>query len=317
MTEDQFLSKHTNTWYELESYCKLIDSKGIKGLSTSDIRRFLSLFKLTSHHLAYAKTHYTGSQTIHYLNSIVTKCNAYVYTTPKPNLLTYFSSLLEGYNKLLRKYKAFILFSFGMFLLGSLISFILVMHSPELAKLFTEPDIVDSISENGTSGSAGDWNYPLMSSYIMVNNISVSIKAFVFGITLGLGTAYILFINGLTLGSLTALFYLYGDPAYYWSLILPHGVTELTAIFISGAAGFIIAESFLLPGKLSRKDSVISGTHHAIELMGGVVFLLVIAGLIEGFFTPLPISVIAKLLFALLTAILLCLYFVKAYFDKV
>jgi uncharacterized membrane protein SpoIIM required for sporulation len=92
-------------------------------------------------------------------------------------------------------------------------------------------------------------------------------------------------------------------------LILPHGIIELTAIFISGAAGLIIAKHLLLPGQYSRKDSLIAGTKQAVSLLAGVVILLIIAGLIEGFFTPLNISPISKLSFAALTAILLAAYY--------
>jgi ZIP family zinc transporter len=68
------------------------------------------------------------------------------------------------------------------------------------------------------------------------------LKAFVYGITLGLGTVYVLFFNGAVLGSLTGLIYTYNDPANYWSLILPHGIIELTAVFIAGAAGLMVTD---------------------------------------------------------------------------
>lgn len=313
MTEDQFLSRHSATWRELETTCQKINKQGMKSLTTSEIKRYLTLFKLTSHHLAYAKTHYTGSQSIAYLNTLVTTCNTNVYTTQKPKLTSSFPSLITTYSNILKKYRTYILFSFGLFLFGGLLSFLLVYFKPEYAGLFMDQELIDSITQNGSSSSTGSWNYPLMSSYIMINNITVSLKAFIFGVTLGLGTAYILYKNGLLLGSLTAMFYLYGDPIHYWSLILPHGVIELTAIFISGAAGFILAKSLLIPGKLTRKASVIQGSHNALGLMGGVVIFLIIAGLIEGFFTPLAISVTAKLLFALLTAVLLLLLILRAY----
>jgi uncharacterized membrane protein SpoIIM required for sporulation len=150
----------------------------------------------------------------------------------------------------------------------------------------------------------------------MFNNISVSLRAFVFGITLGLGTIYVLFMNGALLGALTALMYMYGSPKHYWSLILPHGVIELTAIFISGAAGLIIAKSILLPGEFTRKHSLIKGAKKAVSLVMGVVLMLVVAGIIEGFFTPLAISENVKLAFAAVTAIILAIYFTVPYLIK-
>lgn len=313
MKEEQFLAIHSKEWGNLENYCKRINQKGFKKLETEEIKSFLNLFKLTSHHLAYAKTHYKGSQTIVYLNNLVSQCNTYVYTEAKPDIPFFFRTLFFNYTNTLKQYRNYILFAFGVFLVGAFMSFGMVYFKADYARLFLDQDLIEGISCGGSSNGGSNWNYPLMSSYIMTNNILVALRAFVFGITLGIGTVYILFYNGLMLGSLTALFYLYGDTVQYWSLILPHGVIELTAIFISGAAGFVIAKSFLIPGRLRRSHSLIKGAKEALGLISGVVVMLVVAGIIEGFFTPLNIDAGIKLLFALLTAVLLGIYIMIPY----
>lgn len=308
MNEKFFLTTHSATWHQLENYCLRLHSHGTKSLSSQEIKDFLNLFKLTSHHLAYAQTHYKDSRVVPYLNNLVSQCHTFIYAVPKVNLFSSFKSLLHDYHNLLAQYKAYILFACFIFLCGGFLSFFMIYLNPSNAPLFLDPDTIESISNQSTSGPIETWNYPMMSSYIMVNNITVALKAFVLGITFGIGTAYVLFNNGLMLGSFTALFYLYGQPLSYWSLILPHGVMELSAIFIAGGAGFILAKSLLIPGPLMRKYSLIQGGRQSLRLMGGVILLLIIAGLIEGFFTPLPISVDAKLLFAFLTALLLVFY---------
>lgn len=314
LKEELFLSTHSATWQQLENYCSKMTKGGLKKLSTTEIKDFLTLFKLTSHHLAYAKTHYENSQTIYYLNNLVSKCNGYVYTCPSFNLLAAIKSLFTSYSQLLRQKRFYILFAFGFFLFGSLLSFVMVLANPDNASLFLPASIVENVHSMSESTSSGvDVSYPLMSSYVMTNNISVALKAFVYGITLGIGTAYILFANGLLLGGLSALYLLYGDSTYYWSLILPHGIIELTAIFIAGAAGFMVAKAFLLPGSLSRTHSLIKASKEAVSIIGGVIVLLIIAGIIEGFFTPLPISPIVKLLFAGFTALLLACYYLMDY----
>lgn len=317
MKEEQFLSTHSSQWTELEGYCKRISKKGIKKLSIEEINDFLRLFKLASHHLAYAKTHYKDGQTIFYLNNLVSQCNTYVYTMPKPDIIDGVKKLLREYPNIIRKYRNYVWAAFGIFLIGAVMSFAMVYFKPDYATLFLEKSLIKGVTE-GTSGNgvSSSWDYPLMSSYIMTNNIMVAFRAFVLGATLGIGTAYILFYNGLMLGSLTALFYLYGDTVKYWSLILPHGVMELSAIFISGAAGFMIAKSILVPGQLKRSHSLIYGAKQALNLIGGVVIMLIIAGIIEGFFTPLDINPISKLLFALMTAILLGLYMMSPYLKQ-
>lgn len=314
MKEEKFIQINSTFWKELESFSKIINKKGIKSLPSKDIKRFLHLFRQCSHHLAYARTHYPESSIMDYLNSLIGKCHNHVYAVKKVSSRQFFKYIYYGFPKLLRKYKWFVISSFLFFFAGLLLSLLCVLYDSNNASMFLSPDMIEGI-KSGKSGG-GQWNYPLMSSYIMFNNITVCLRAFVFGITLGLGTIYVLFFNGTMLGALTGLVYLYGDPVSYWSLILPHGFVELTAIFISGAAGLIIAKSLLMPGEYKRSHSLINGAKKAVSLIAGVVLMLVIAGIIEGFFTPLNISEWIKLGFAAVTALILIGYFSIPYFIK-
>ncbi len=311
LKEEKFIKKYSDSWQKLETLALTINKKGIKKLTSPEVKSFLALFRQCSHHLAYARTHYPDSNTVDYLNNLLGKCHSYLYAVKKVSPRSLLDYILLDFPQLLKDYKTYIFLSTAFFALGILISLIMVLYNPENALLFLPENMVETI-KNGQAGG-GEWNYPLMSSYIMVNNISVSLRAFVFGITLGLGTIYVLFLNGAMLGGLTALIYIYGDPINYWSLILPHGVIELTAIFISGAAGLIIAKNILLPGEYTRKDAIIAGSKKAISLVIGVMLMLVIAGIIEGFFTPLNINSGLKLLFAAMTAIILAIYFSLPY----
>lgn len=314
LKEEQFIEINSNLWRELESLSEIVNKKGVKALPSNEVKRFLHIFRQSSHHLAYARTHYPNSNTVKYLNSLVGRCHNHIYAVKKASPREFLKYIYLGFPKLLKEYKWFIIASFSFFALGLLLSLTLVMINADNATMFLPQNMVDGV-KSGASGS-GQWNYPLMSSYIMYNNISVSLKAFVFGLTLGLGTIYVLFYNGLILGALTGLVYIYGDPSNYWSLILPHGVIELTAIFISGAAGLIIAKSILMPKEYSRIHSLIIGAKESVSLVIGVVLMLVIAGIIEGFFTPLKISEVTKLSFAGITAVFLILYFSLPYLIK-
>jgi uncharacterized membrane protein SpoIIM required for sporulation len=314
MKESQFIKANSTTWEKLETYSEIINKKGIKSLSSQEIKDFLKVFRLSSHHLAYAKTYYPETSVIDYLNSLVAAAHSNVYAVKKvsPDVLVRY--IAYEFPKLLRKYKWFILSSFGFFAVGFIISLLLVLSNEGNFKMFLPQTLAEGI-KSGKSGG-GEWNYPLMSSYIMVNNITISLKAFVMGITLGIGTVYVLFFNGTMVGALTGMVYLHGKPINYWSLILPHGVIELTAIFISGGAGLIIAKNMLVPGEYSRKDALINGTKKAVSLVTGVVLMLIIAGIIEGFFTPLKTSETIKLSFAAITAIILGVYFAVPYIIK-
>jgi uncharacterized membrane protein SpoIIM required for sporulation len=315
MTEQQFIKINSSTWRELEHFSIKINKKGIRALTSNEVKAFLHLFRQSSHHLAFVRTHYPQSNIISYLNSLITKCHSHVYAVKKISPVSLLKYIGYEFPALIREYKWFILGAFGIFIIGFIASILLVSSNPDNARLFLPANILDSVKQTKGSG-AGQWNDPLMSSYIMVNNITVALKAFVMGITLGIGTIYVLFYNGAMLGALTSIIYMYGKPLNFWSLIMPHGITELTAIFISGAAGLLVAKSMLLPGEHTRLHSLIKGSKQAISLLAGVIFMLVIAGIIEGFFTPLKISAVTKLIFAGITGLVIAVYFTIPYLVK-
>ena len=205
--------------------------------------------------------------------------------------------------------------STSIFFIGAIIAFTIVMFNTSNALYFVPANMIENLNYNGDP--INNISYPLMSSQIMTNNIKVCLYAIVMGITCGLGTIYVLFYNGALLGAIAGLIYQNGSILHFWSLILPHGVIELLAIFISGGAGLLIAKSILIPGQYSRKNSIIKGSKDATTLIGGLVFMLIVAGIIEGFFTPLNIPPTVKLAFALVTAVLSLIYFSSPSLRKI
>ncbi|WP_426347963.1 stage II sporulation protein M [Alloiococcus sp. CFN-8] len=314
MKIEHFINRYTDTWKELEVFSSRISQKGLKSLNSLEAKRLLQVFRITSHNLAYARTHFPDNKVVTYLNALVGRCHNQIYSVKKFNPKEFFLYIFRGFPEALKESKWYMMASFGFFFLGFLLSLVMIFINTDNAYYFLDAPTVEHLKA-GIKG-ATPWNDPLMASFLMVNNIGVALRALVFGITLGIGTIYVLFINGLNLGAFTALAYGFSDPAIFWSLILPHGVIELTAIFLSGGAGLIIARSILVPGEHKRRHSIIIGAKKAISIIAGVALLLVIAGIIEGFITPMDISVTAKLSFAALTAVLLALYFYIPYKKK-
>jgi uncharacterized membrane protein SpoIIM required for sporulation len=127
---------------------------------------------------------------------------------------------------------------------------------------------------------------PQESSFIMTNNMTVSFLTFAGGITAGLWTLFQLFFNGMMLGVIGVACGMNDMSVKLWSFVAPHGVLELPAIFIAGGAGLRLAQALLFPGPLSRRDSLAVGGNEAVRLLVGVIPMLIVAGMIEGFFSP-------------------------------
>ncbi|WZL74355.1 stage II sporulation protein M [Clostridiaceae bacterium 35-E11] len=305
MKEDLFIAKNHAYWNEFEDLIYVFDKNRIAQLGSDKIERFLYLFRAVSHHLAYVRTHYPKSKLENYLNHLVGTAHHHLYTVRKNPWYDFKNFMIDIFPQKVRQHYLFILSSFFIFFFGMLLSFYMVLQDTSNSLYFIPQKTIDAIDY---SFQAKEWDYALMSSMIMVNNITVSLKAFVYGLFFGIGTVYILFLNGCLLGALTALVSINGDLLKYASLILPHGILELTAIFIAGGAGLLLGKALLIPGKYKRIDYVIKSGKEGIYLLLGCILFLVVAALIEGFFTPLSISPIIKLGFALLTLLGIILY---------
>jgi uncharacterized membrane protein SpoIIM required for sporulation len=154
----------------------------------------------------------------------------------------------------------------------------------------------------------------IRSSQILTNNIQVTFNAFALGAFFGIGTLYYMALNGALLGSVFALVYR-ADREFgfdFLSFVVGHGVIELSCIFIAGGAGMLIGYALLVPGDLTRVDALKKRGLEAVILVAGCVPVLVIAGIIEGFISPAPISPVIKFGVGIITGIALYSYLLFA-----
>ena len=130
---------------------------------------------------------------------------------------------------------------------------------------------------------------PLASSSITINNLKVCFAAIAGGITAGLYTVFIMANNGLHIGAVATLVGKNNLAYPFWAFVFPHGSLELPAIFLAGGAGLLIGKAIVFPGDYKRIDALKLNGIKAAQLLLGIIPLLVIAGTIEGFFSPSPL----------------------------
>ena len=242
-----------------------------------------------------------------YLNQLVGRAYAQIYRNPATKWTGFWGFLQVVFPETFRKTAPWTLIAFGIFALGFAYGFVISLNDETFINLIVSPHIIQQVEEGKVWFDSILGIQPLASSMIMTNNISVCFLAFAFGMTFGLGTTYLMAFNGLMVGTIAALCHIHGLDVPFWSFVLPHGVIELTAIFISGGSGLLLGTGLLLPGDLPRKDALIRQGRRAGRLILGCVPLLVVAGVIEGFFSPAPIPTPLKFAMAgVLFALLLC-----------
>lgn len=312
MTEANFILKNEEQWKSLESYNKMVAKRGIRKLEKSEVREFAHLFRLASHHLAYSKTHYPKSHVIPYLNNILGVSHNHFYVRESKtisDICKYFTHIFPETVRETWRYwlVATIIFAISIIFAGFYVAhdhYQLNMIMPHGFGHFTPGEVPDL--GDGTV----HWEHSLMASIITTNNITVSFNAIAGGLLAGIGTLYILIYNGLLIGALFGFFHSVGaDLIVAYALVLPHGIIELAAIFICGGCGLMLAKGLLIPGQTTRKQSLIIAAKKTALLIPGIVMMLVVAGVIEGYFTPMSIHAVYKLIFAALTFVLLVTYF--------
>lgn len=309
MNESYFIHTHQKTWQELEDVLKQLPAKKKQPKDTELLHRLLFLYQTTAGHLSVARTRYGSTATTDYLNNLVTRAHQAIYVSKPNSLLRIARFFMHDFPALLKKEGILLLISTGIFVAGFLFSFCFTLVYEDYALSFVSEDYVEGVKSVGEGVT--DINNSVASVAIFTNNIQVGIIAFALGITFGIGTVIVLANNGMMLGALAALAVNAGNGYSFWALILPHGVPELFCIFICGAAGLLIARSMLFPGLISRRNSFAAGGKSALRLLLGTIPLFVLAGLTEGYFTPLPINPLWKYLVSVIWLLLLLFYLFK------
>lgn len=310
MKETQFIENYQVHWDTLEKKTKQIQTTKGRRMPAEELKAFLDLLKRVNHHLAYAKTYFPQSETHKYLNNLSVRANNQLYRVKGSTWKDILFYATKDFPERVLKNGKVILFAMVLLMASILFGYVLVLMDIQNAAFFLPEQFLEQAGGSSEGGGIKESQFAFMSGYIMVNNIGVAIKSFAFGIGAGVMTLYVVFFNGAMLGALSAYLEVQkADMANYWSLILPHGFIELTAIVIAAAAGLKIGYALLVPGQLGRISAVIKSAKEGAMLMPGVIGMLVIAGLIEGFITPSSLSIPFKFVFAGMTVVLMGLYF--------
>ena len=317
MKERDFVRQKSEHWERLEALISRAGRRGLRNLDANELFELGRLYRWATSDLAYAQGHGFDPHLVHYLNRLTARGHAYVYgamvESGRARIARFF---VQTFPQEFRRSWPYIGACIALTILWAAVAFAIVQHNPADAyALLPEWLVPEHITKSlhNSNFNFGPQSSAAMSSAIITNNVRVAIMTFAAGIvTLGIGTIYLITFNALMLGALGALYGQAGFGADFWATVAPHGFIELTAIQIAGGAGLLIAAGVLLPGRLSRRDAIAQNSRRAGVLIAGVAAMLCVAGIIEGFFSPLRFPEDVRAGVGAFTAILLALYFAFA-----
>ncbi len=290
MNIQRWIGRREASWRRLDALLQQVEKRGLKSLTADEIRTLASLYRSTAADLARARTHQVGNRIVQHLQTLTTRSYSQIYQgSRRQEWRSVLAFYRWGFPAAVQQAKGYILLSIVLLVGAAFMSYGLAWRDPTFLALIIPAELISQVrdrQELWTGSIVGV--EPFASTSIMINNIQVSFAAVAGGVFAGLGTVYLLLMNGMLLGAIGALVGQYHLAYPFWAFVFPHGALELPAIFFAAAAGLLIARAILLPGQYRRGDALKQYGQQASQLLFGVVPMLVAAGIIEGFFSPNP-----------------------------
>ncbi|WP_067453683.1 stage II sporulation protein M [Actinomadura macra] len=280
MDVDAYVAAHNADWQRLE---RLIN-RG-RRLSGTEIDELVELYQRTATHLSVVRSSSPDPQLVGRLSSLVARGRAAVAGAQAP---------------LWRDVSRFATVSFpaaayrmrwwwlGNAVLGNLLALALaiwIVHSPEVQATIATPDEIRELVDRDFANYYTEHSASSFAFQVWINNAWVSAVALIFGIMLGIPTVYVLLMNQINLGVVGGLMFASGKGSIFFGLILPHGLLELTAVYLACAGGLKLGWTVVDPGRRTRGQALAEEGRSAVSIAIGLVGVLLVSGLIEGFVT--------------------------------
>lgn len=283
----QFVQRRRPAWEELGA---LVDALERSRLSVGDLQRLDRLYRRAASDLAHANTFFAGSDAAAYLNQLCARAYAAIYQRRGPSESAFKRFLLRDFPRTFVEERRYFLAALVVFASGALVGIVAGLFEPHSLDALL-PQALRASIDQGTlwTDEALSATTPLvMGTRVVTNNAGVALSAFALGLTAGLGTAALMFFNGLYLGAVITLCFQARMELGLGllSFAAAHGFVEITAILVAGQAGLMVGAALVAPGELSRADALQVRGRRALTLALGTLPLLAVVGLVEGFVSP-------------------------------
>lgn len=281
MRQAVFVKQNEEKWKSYESRAGQLD-----GVTTDEVTE---MYVHLTEDLAYAKAKYPDTQLYHYLAELALKVHHHLYRNKpeqKSRFITFWTRELP---QVIYESRQNLLYAFLIMAIGVAIGALSASNDAGFARLILGDAYVEMTYENIDKGDPmavyKGHSESSMFFMITINNIRVSFLAFAAGLLFSVGTAYVLFSNGVMLGVFHYLFFardLFDETIL---TIWIHGTLEISAIVIAGAAGLSMGNGLLFPGNFPRMYSFRTGAKRGLKIIMSLVPFFIVAGFLESVVT--------------------------------
>ncbi len=279
MDLDAYVAAHHTQWSRLEQLA------GRHRLTGAEADELLDLYQRASTHLSVVRSASPDPSVVTYLSTLLSRARLSAggrHTSTWSDLSRFFTRTFPGALYRLRWW--WVTTALVNVAVVVLVAAWTLAH-PEVYTSVLTPEEINAYVGTDFQHYYSEFAHHEFATMVWVNNAWVSAQAIGMGV-LGLPVLYVLYQNVANLGVAAALMISHGRTGLFFGLILPHGLLELTAVFIAGAVGLRLFWSWVDPGPRTRLESFAAEGRTAIGIALGLVAVLLVSGVIEGFVTP-------------------------------
>jgi uncharacterized membrane protein SpoIIM required for sporulation len=281
-----FLTQRRADWKRLEAILACVEGSGLKSLDDEQAAEFGRLYRRAASDLNQAQTFVSGDATAQYLNDLVARCYLVIYAKTRTPIWSFLRRLVFDYPIVFRRNLGPIVLATALFTAGTLFGLLASYFDKDTARAYLLPSDMPTIQppkegEEDLSPTMSTGELAGFSSFLFTHNVGVTLVACAVGMSLGIGTAWLMFFNGISTGALWAVFLEAGLVRAFATGILPHGVLEIPACLLGGAAGFVLAKGIIRARPWPRVEELARCGQEALWLLAGCFPLLAVAAILE------------------------------------
>lgn len=293
LTERAFADRRQREWDELDSLTKKATYKGLRALDASDIAKLSPLYRSVCADLAAAEAARYSAPLVDYLRGLTAAAHTVMYgphakTTEQGRGLELRRAWLVAFPRAVRKQKAAMLIAAALFFVPLALGVALTLRDPTFAFRIAPEAMLRPLTEayaKGFDAGRDGGESAFMAGFYVYNNVGIALRCFALGIFGGIGSAFYLVQNGLSIGAILGYVASQGAGQNIVTFIVGHGSLELGAIVIAGGAGLSLGWSVIAPGDLSRVASLQRRAREIVVVVAGAAVMLLLAAAVEGFWS--------------------------------
>ncbi len=290
LRSDRFRLARETDWRRLEAIVSALERGRVRRISDTDLLALPVLYRQAASSLSVARETTLDSGTLAYLEALVRRAWFQVYG-PRTGLFAWARRFLGGeWSAVVRALSAEIAIAVAVMLAGVAVGWLLVAADTEWFYALVPGDFADVRQPGatrealaGTLGGAEGNSLAVFATYLFSNNTAVAVLAFATGFAFGIPTLLLLVFNMALLGAMLWVFAEAGLAPEFLAWLSVHGTTEIGAIALAGAAGLHVGRAMAFPGERPVLAAAAEAGRRAALVMVGVVLMLAIAGLLEGY----------------------------------